>query len=158
MLSSVRSASRQPCSPSYSADFAVLRPSRHTRVCLRGRVLSKSAALSQVAPGLRPQNRPRMAPLVEFVASRLRAYGATRASLPRFAAVCRGVSPPVIPRYCFAEYRFIVSRAPDAETLASSRRRNAQLAIASPRPLLSSFFASLRDLVPPEKGDFRVGF
>jgi len=39
----VRLVSTQPCSPSRVADFYVLRPARHTRVCLRGRVLHKSS-------------------------------------------------------------------------------------------------------------------
>ena len=43
LLSEVRLVSTQPCSPSRVADFCVLRPARHTRVCLRGRVLHKSS-------------------------------------------------------------------------------------------------------------------
>ena len=38
----MRSRSGQPCSPSRAVDFCVLRPARHTLVCLRGRVLHKS--------------------------------------------------------------------------------------------------------------------
>ena len=61
LLSTVRSVSGQPCSPSYSADFRVHRPARHTRVCLRRRVRRKSTALSSVPPGLRPRYRSRLA-------------------------------------------------------------------------------------------------
>ena len=73
LLSDVRSRSGQPCSPSRAADFCVLRPARHTLVCLRGRVLHKSS---------RPRRfRPASAPIVTALAT-LVEFGAAR-GIPR---------------------------------------------------------------------------
>ena len=56
MLSDVRLVSPQPCSPSRAGDFCVLRPARHTRVCLRGRVLHKSPRPRRFRPaGISPE-------------------------------------------------------------------------------------------------------
>ena len=57
-----------PRAPSQTAHRRVLRPARHTRVCLRGRVLRRWPRLRAVARRASP-NRSRMSPLVVFVAA-----------------------------------------------------------------------------------------
>ena len=51
----LRTVSGQPCSLSEAADLSVLRPARHTKVCLRGRVLLNSSRLSSVRSAAAPK-------------------------------------------------------------------------------------------------------
>ena len=75
--SNVRLCFGQPCSPTRNGRFA--RPcDRSTYTYMSsGRSPARLVSFSRVPPGCRPKTKPRMAPLVEFVAKRR-----TSASLP----------------------------------------------------------------------------
>ena len=75
--SSVRLCFGQPCSPTRNGRFA--RPcDRSTYTYMSsGRSPARLVSFSRVPPGCRPKTKPRVAPLVEFVAKRR-----TSASLP----------------------------------------------------------------------------
>ena len=68
--SSVRLCFGQPCSPTRNGRFA--RPcDRSTYTYMpSGRSPARLVSFSRVPPGYRPKTKPRMAPLVEFVAQR----------------------------------------------------------------------------------------
>ena len=118
----------------------VLRPARHTRVCLRGRVLRRWPHLRAVARRA-PPNRSRMSPLVVFVASHLHAWRNGSVSLP----LVIGSSPAgFIPE----SRRLTLSvDTPPRQTCASWRSRRtkspllAQLDTCRRAPLLTSFRA-----------------
>ena len=93
--SSVRLCFGQPCSPTRNGRFA--RPcDRSTYTYMpSGRSPARLVSFSRVPPGYRPKTKPRMAPLVEFVARRVPSASLPfhTVMLPRLSLAIRVVMP-----------------------------------------------------------------
>ena len=120
-----------PRVPSQAGHRRVLRPARHTRVCLRGRVLRRWPRLRSVARRASP-NRSRMAPLAVFVASHLRACRSGSVSLPFVGGPSPGgfipesrrlaLSANTPPRQSCASWRSRRTESPPLAQLDARRR------------------------------------